>query len=57
VQDQLYKDFVKAEKENHNLKEEKALVIRNLESKFHEQTIMVGDLQKLVQAFKDSAPE
>jgi hypothetical protein len=55
VQDQLYKDYVRGEKETHRLKEDNALAMRNVQAKYHEEQLKVANLEKLVQSLGASA--
>lgn len=50
IQDQLYKDYVRSEKETHKLKEENSLAMRNIQSKYHEEQLKVTNLENVLQS-------
>jgi hypothetical protein len=57
TQDQLYKDYVKAETAHTQAKEEMSQRIRNATDNWHEEEMKVEKLQKLVQELRANLPE
>lgn len=55
VQDQLYKDYVKMDKEMHKAKEEGALKLRNVQDALHEEQRKGEKLTALVQQLQSGA--
>lgn len=57
IQDQLYKDYVRAEALTTKMKEEMNQKIRNATDNWHEEEMKVEKLQRLVQELRANLPE